>query len=141
MSLFIHEKDLNTNGKTTEKEILFSYENIFRFCPSAFAYLIAIVPCIWLLELHQISNTRLSTNQTRTLVTIPRRFEFRTSTTILPLNFDQDLSDSHENIQMKRTIPTSSKKQDLYIEEFLKISEEFMLKVRSSSSMYSIDLL
>jgi hypothetical protein len=104
-----------------------------RFCPSAFAYLIAIVPCIWLLEINHSSYLSLSSNQTRLSLTIPRRFEYRTSTILYPIDFYQDISDSKENkteefSRRKRSILTTEK-QDLSLEKLLKTSQEFMLKV------------
>jgi hypothetical protein len=149
---------------------------IKRFCPSAFAYLIAIVPCIWLLELNQSYYSPLLSNQTRIGFTIPRRFEFQSSTTAYSYEdfhehklTNKDESDSTEKnttnedsiemniviedsrktnitnddstetnitnedstmIRSKRALSTTTKNQDLRLEELLKTPQKFMSKVR-----------
>jgi len=137
MQLFINEKDMNINGKINSSLILIIYSKIItRFCPSAFAYLIAIVPCIWLLEINHSSHFLLSLNQTEPSLTILRRFEYQTettTTTAYPIDIDQDTSDSKESTteEYSRTkrVVSIVKKQNLSLEELLKTPQEFILKV------------
>ena len=72
-------------------------KTIKRFCPSAFAYLIAIVPCVWLLELNQNYHSLLLSNQNKNITNNPRRFEFKSSTTAYSVHLDEDVSDSKRN--------------------------------------------
>ena len=116
------------------------------FCPSAFTYLIAIVPCIWLLELHE-SRTSISVgNQTKIPSPIHlRRFSIRTTTTTtttttIPMTID-DISDSNEThveefIRMRRALPIINK-HNLSFEEILKSSQEFILIVNRTNLSYA----
>jgi len=111
------------------------------FCPSAFTYLIAIVPCICLLELHE-SRTSISVgNQTKIPSPIHlRRFSIRTTTTTIPMTID-DVSDSNEThvdefIRMRRALPIINK-HNLSFEEILKSSQEFILIVNRTNLSYA----
>ena len=115
----------------------------FRFCPSAFTYLIAVVPCIWLIELHHCCHMRSSSsmNQTRTTMYAPRLLATVTYPTTHVPNLDQDLSDSHENLTRiffkgkravstrRTTTITTTKKLDRSLDDLLKTSHEIMTKV------------
>ena len=115
------------------KHFFFSYFNYsFRFCPSAFAYLIAIVPCIWLLELNQSYHASLISNHTGKFSTIPRRFEIKTPT--IPY-LVEDNSDSKENNitdmnRRKRAISATTEKQELMFDEIFETPKKIMLKVK-----------
>ncbi|CAF3612709.1 unnamed protein product [Rotaria socialis] len=128
------------------------------FCSSAFAYLIAIVPCIWLLELnHSLHVSLLSelnhslhvsllSNGTKISLGIRRRFQLTTSSNGFSDNFDADDSNSKENSiihehvfasqknNVTSTELTTTKTQDLILKKLLQRPQEFILKLNTHLS-------
>ncbi|CAF1385595.1 unnamed protein product [Rotaria magnacalcarata] len=116
------------------------------FCSSAFAYLIAIVPCIWLLELNYSLHVSLLSNGTKISLDIRRRFQLTTSSNGFSNDFDADDSNSKENSiiyehvfagQKKKftsTELTTTKTQDLNLKKLLQRPQEFILKLNTHLS-------
>ncbi|CAF1085205.1 unnamed protein product [Rotaria sp. Silwood1] len=116
------------------------------FCSSAFAYLIAIVPCIWLLELNYTFRSLSVSNQTRMPFKLQRLLNFKSSANEYINDFDRDISNSEENprrdghaLVTKRkyfisTELTPTKIQDLPFETLLKTPQELMLKLNAHLS-------
>ncbi|CAF0735549.1 unnamed protein product [Rotaria sordida] len=123
------------------------YENKW-FCSSAFAYLIAIVPCIWLLELnYSFRSSLLLSNQTKMSLKNQRRFEFKSLANRYRVDFDGDISDSKEKLMINQralaakkkhinsTVLPITKTEDLTLEKFLKTPQEFMSKLNTHLSI------
>ncbi|CAF4628636.1 unnamed protein product, partial [Rotaria sp. Silwood2] len=117
------------------------------FCSSAFAYLIAIVPCIWLLELNYTFRSSLISNQTRISFKLQRQFEFKSSANGYIDDVDRDISNSKENLMIdKYTLATKRKHlistalkptkiQDLTLEKLFKTPQELMSKLNTHLSI------
>ncbi|CAF0967877.1 unnamed protein product [Adineta ricciae] len=111
------------------------------FCPSALAYLCAIVPCIWLLELNQSYDSLLITNQTMISLPIPEQ-RVSTSTTLVDLiesvensshSNETDLPDELQHLRRRKrllsTMLTTTKKPDLSIDDVLKTTQDILIKL------------